>query len=362
MEIAIFRTSPCSSSINFPRAKDIKNRTSRNLRFGLDPKGRNRKFLFKCPRWSKNRIDAQKDAARASLEEHTNRVIKPYEQRINYFLDAFNAGFRIAETKHSYPGGIATSNYQLVINQIPINIGDGRTPPHEPSFKNTLSSGDRTTLALSFFLAYLERDPRKAQKIVIFDDPFNSQDAFRRRQTVHEIMKVARFCAQVVVLSHDATFLKQIWEKAPAAERVSLQIFDARCQGAKIHAVDLDKACQGRIASEIDDLQAYLATGAGNPLDIIKKMRVVSETHCRTTYPACFCANDWLGDILRKIREGGDDHPAHSLYDELDSINDYTQEYHHGEDVADPTTYQIDTAELTGLVRRTLRIANALQA
>jgi len=311
---------------------------------------------------AKNAIDIQKEDGRARLEEHTNRVVRPYERRINHFLDAFNAGFRIAETKHSYPGGIATSSYRLVINQIPIDVGDGHTPPDQPSFKNTLSSGDRTTLALSFFLAHLERDAEKAQKLVIFDDPFNSQDAFRRRQTVHEIMKVARACAQVIVLSHDATFLKHIWEKAPAAERVSLQIYDAHAQGAKISIVDLDKACQGRIASELDDLQSYLATGAGNPIDLIKKMRVVSETHCHTTYPTCFCANDYLGDMLRKIREGGEDHLVQPLYDELDQINEYTKQYHHGEGTAEPTTYQIDPVELTGFVRRTLKIANALQA
>jgi len=39
--------------------------------------------------------------------------------------------------------------------------------------------------------AVRRRDPAIASKVVVFDDPFNSQDAFRRRQTVHEITKVA---------------------------------------------------------------------------------------------------------------------------------------------------------------------------
>jgi hypothetical protein len=65
---------------------------------------------------------------------------------------------------------------------------------------------------------------------------------------------------------------------------------------------------------------------------------------------------------MRKIREGGNVHPAHALYDELDQINEYTSQYHHGEDVADATPDQIDPNELTGFARRTLRIANALQA
>ena len=50
------------------------------------------------------------------------------------------------------------------------------------------------------------------------------------------------------------------------------------------------------------------------------------------------------------------------MYDELDQINDYSKAYHHGEDVADVTPDQIDPQELTGYVKRTLRVVNALQA
>jgi wobble nucleotide-excising tRNase len=310
----------------------------------------------------KNNIETTKGTIRTELEAHTKKVVKPYERRINEYLESFNADFRITETKHAYPGGVATSSYQLVINNTAINLGDAKTPHDRPSFKNTLSAGDRTTLALAFFLTHLERDAGKAQKIVVLDDPFTSQDAFRRRQTVHEIRKVGRDCAQVILLSHDVTFLKQVWEKAPASERIALLINDARSLGAKLLPMDIDRACQGRVASEIDDLLTYVTTGAGKPLDLIKKMRIVLETYCRTTFPAYFEPNDWLGDIVRKIREAGDDHPAKALYDELDKVNDYSATYHHGEDVADATPEQIDTKELTGFIRGTLKIANALQA
>jgi wobble nucleotide-excising tRNase len=311
----------------------------------------------------KDEAEAAKTGVRARLEQHTRDVVRPYENRINALLDSFNARFQIAETRHTYAGGVATSSYQLVINETPVNIGDRATPIHQPSFKNTLSAGDRSTLALAFFLAHLERDPRRAQMVVVFDDPFQSQDSFRRRQTVHEIKKCGAECAQVIVLSHDATFLKQIWDKAPTADRVALQISDARAQGSKLHEVNLDAATQGRVASEIDHLQAFLSTGAGQHLvDVIKKMRVVLETYCKTTYQTSFQAGDWLGDIVRKIREGGDTHPAASLYDELDQINDYTAEYHHGQDADTVADDQIDATELTGFVRRTLKVVNALQA
>jgi DICT domain-containing protein len=61
---------------------------------------------------------------------------------------------------------------------------------------------------------------------------------------MHEIAKIAGKCAQVMVLSHDATFLKQVWDKSPAADRVALTIADQRAQGSKIMLGDLERACR----------------------------------------------------------------------------------------------------------------------
>jgi wobble nucleotide-excising tRNase len=310
----------------------------------------------------KEELDEEREQVRARLDEHTKGVLKPYQNRINSLLSEFNAEFTIAETSHAYPGGVATSSYQLVINGIPVDTGNAKTPLDQPSFRNTLSAGDRTTLALAFFIAHLEADPSLKDKIVVFDDPFTSQDSFRRGQTAHAIRKLAGSCRQLIVLSHDATFLKQIWSKSPAAERVSLALADHRDLGTKLHEIDLEKACRGRTVTDIDDLQLFSSTGAGGLLDLVRKMRVVLETYLRTTYRSSFQDNDWLGDMVGKIRGGGASHPAAALYDELDQINDYTAQYHHGENMRDSTPDQIDSTALTGYVRRTLRIINALQA
>jgi wobble nucleotide-excising tRNase len=310
----------------------------------------------------KDECDEKRAAIRAQLDDHTKGVLKPYQKRINSLLSDFNAGFAIDETSHAYPGGVASSSYQLLINGMSIDIGSAKTPINEPSFKNTLSAGDRTTLALAFFFAHLEADPNLAEKIVVFDDPFTSQDSFRRGQTVHAVRMLAGKCRQIIVLSHDATFLKQIWTKSPASERVSLTLADHRGLGSKLHEIDLEKACQGRTATDIDDLQTFLSSGAGGLIDIVRKMRVVLETYLRTTYPSLFLDNEWLGDMVGKIRDGAASHPAAALYDEVDQINDYSAKYHHGENVHDSTPDQIDGTELAGYVRRTLRIVNALQA
>jgi wobble nucleotide-excising tRNase len=317
---------------------------------------------FACEQLDREKqdIERRKEAVRSQLEDHTGRVVQPYENRINYFLDLFNADFKIARTGHGYPGGIATSSYQLVINATHIDLGGSNTAERSASFKNTLSSGDRSTLALAFFLAQLEREADLADRIVVFDDPFSSQDAFRRRQTVYEIMRAANHCNQVIVLSHDPQFLKQLWEKFPNNERTAIQILYHPTTGSKLCAFDLDDACRGRAAVELDDLLAFRATGAGNLREIIKKLRVVLETHFRFTYRGAFLADDNLGEILRKIRLGGDEHPAHDFYETLDRVNDYTADYHHGEDARGAPEPPLDQTELLGFVNITLKVVNAL--
>ena len=311
----------------------------------------------------KRDLVAQKSQVRAKLDEHSQNVIRPYEQRINHYLDSFNAGFEIRNTKHGYRGGTAASSYELVINNIPVVLGDGRTPNSVPSFKNTLSSGDRTTLALAFFLTHLDRDEDLARKVVVFDDPFNSQDAFRRSRTIYAIARIAQRCNQAITLSHDARFLEKVWNKAPSSERVGLNLVDHGASGTKILPLVVAQACQGRTATEVDRLQSFIHTGAGDPIDIIRKIRGVLESYLWTTYPRSFVAgHDELGVMLGKIRKAGDSHPAASLYDRLEPLNDYSREYHHGENPVEVASEQIDVKELAGHAKETLRIVNAIQA
>ena len=124
-------------------------------------------------RWTseKGDLDQQKNQIRDRMNTHTANVIAPYEERINDYLESFNAGFRIRNTRHSYHGGQPASMYQLIINDRGVNLGDRRTPNDVPSFKNTLSSGDRTALALAFFLSSILEDPDRSAKAIVFDDP-----------------------------------------------------------------------------------------------------------------------------------------------------------------------------------------------
>ena len=68
--------------------------------------------------------------------------------------------------------------------------------------------------------------------------------------------------------------------------------------------------------------------------------------------------NLWLGDMLKKIRNAssGDAlETAQTHLSELEALNDYSKNFHHGQNqYAD--SHPIDDTELSGYVQRTLKL------
>jgi wobble nucleotide-excising tRNase len=298
-------------------------------------------------------LENEKAQAREQLDAHTQRVIVQYGQSINRYLERINAGFRITVPTHTYRGGTPSTSYQLVINQNAVDLGDAATPEDRPSFRNTLSGGDKSTLALAFFLAQLEQDADRGRKVVVFDDPFSSQDSFRRNHTVHQIRKCGETCAQVVLFSHEPLFLKLLWDRVPPAERKTLQLARVGEENTTIVEWDIERAVQARYVADIDVLQRFFSLGEGEQRDVIQKIRPILEAYCRNLYPTQFTDQDTLGVIVGRIRAAGAGHPLSPIVDDLDEVNMYCRRYHHGEN-PNAATEPIDDAELQGYVRRTL--------
>ena len=303
----------------------------------------------------KDDLGGQKTKTRKQLDRYTAGVIEHYGQSINRNLDRFHADFRISTPTHSYRGRTASSSYRILINKVAVDLGNPDTPLDKPSFKNTLSAGDRSTLALALFFAEIERDPQKANRIVILDDPFNSQDAFRQSQTVQQIRQLGRVCAQVIVLSHNQTFLKMLWDRIPPAERKTLQLGRVSEENTTISEWDIEEAVKWRYRTDVETLQRFYSDNEGNPRDVVQKIRPVLEGYYRNLYPSQFTDQVRLGDIIAKIRAAVEDHPLHEIRDYLDDLNAYTNRYHHGEN-SNATIEPIDDGELRKFVKRTLTL------
>jgi wobble nucleotide-excising tRNase len=304
----------------------------------------------------KKTLDQQKAAAKTQLDQHAESIIGHYEKRINDLLKGFNAGFSIANVKRSYTGGTASSTYQILINGTPVDLGDSSTPVGTPCFRSALSAGDKNTLAFAFFLAQLEQDDKKAEKIVVFDDPFNSQDRSRRTRTKELIKKCGKECRQILVLSHDPYFLKHLWDSLSSAEGKTLQLSRVGPQNTAIEEWDIEKETQEGYFQDHAALIAYLQEGSKNLRDVAPKIRPVLEGYCRYRFPGQFTDKEWLGDMIAKIRDKGTDHQLFTLLEELESINDYSKKYHHDTNQAKADTEPIDDGELQSYVKRTLNI------
>ena len=307
----------------------------------------------------KDDLEGQKAEAKAQLDEHTESVIEQYGHSINRYLDRFNAGFRISTPTHDYRGRTPSSSYQIIINETPVALGRADTPLSEPSFKNTLSSGDRSTLALALFFAQLEQDPNRGQKSVVLDDPFTSQDMFRRTQTAMEIRRCGDACAQMLLLSHDQHFLKLVWDLLPPADRKTLQLARVGEKNTTIAEWDIEQAVKARYRADVEILQRYYSDGEGNARDVVQKIRPVLEGYCRNLYPSQFTDEDMLGAMIGKITDAENAHPLSAIGDDLEDLNVYTRRYHHAENPG-AATEAINDTELAGCVKRTLTLVGNL--
>ena len=307
----------------------------------------------------KDELEGQKAEAKAQLDEHTESVIEQYGHSINRYLDRFNAGFRISTPTHDYRGRTPSSSYRIIINETSVALGRADTPLSEPSFKNTLSSGDRSTLALALFFAQLEQDPDRGQKSVVLDDPFTSQDMFRRTQTAMEIKRCGDACAQMLLLSHDQHFLKLVWDLLSPADRKTLQLARVGEKNTTIAEWDIEEAVKARYRADVEVLQRYYSEGGGNARDVVQKIRPVLEGYCRNLYPSQFTDEDMLGAMIGKIRDAGNGHPLSPIADDLDDLNVFTRRYHHAENPGGAIEV-IDDTELVGCVKRTLSLVGNL--
>jgi wobble nucleotide-excising tRNase len=304
-------------------------------------------------------LEQRKETARQQLDLHCRELLKTYEQSINGYLDQFNAGFRITNTRHLYTGGTPSSHYQIEINSTALDLGDARTPAGTPCFKTALSSGDRSALALAFFLAVLKQDANIGRKIVVFDDPFTSLDRFRRTCTQQLIQRLSDSAEQVVVLSHDPIFLKLLSDECPSASTnvKTLQMSKAG-DTTVIGEWDIQAEAQSSYMKDFSTLLRFYRERKGDLRAVARTIRPFLEGMLRSHFPGQFQQNDWLGDFIGKIRAAdatsGLQHAKANLV-ELEAINSYSKNYHHQQNT-NADTEPINNDELHGFVKRTLKL------
>lgn len=314
----------------------------------------------------KQQIEDDKGTAKQDLDQYGQQVFGQYKARINELLERFGADFRIGDIKPRYVGGHPSSSYPVVINEEQVDVGDDKTPRGTPAFRSTLSAGDRSSLALAFFIAQLEKVPSLSDRIIVFDDPFTSQDRSRRSYTQQLICRKTRDAKQVIVTSHDPHFLKAIWDSYPTGSEIrTLQLARTGGTGTTIAEWDIEKETRNEYLRELSHLQSFLSEGhPGDLRDVARKIRPVLEGHLRLRIPHQFLDDEWLGDFIGKIRGADAGSPLSQWQgdplEEITDINDYSKKYHHKQNPAGADTEPIDEGELRAYVQRTLKFVGSI--
>ncbi len=307
---------------------------------------------------AKAATEEQRDQARTELEQYRTDVFPAYQTAINEYLTRFNAGFRLDSVAPANTRAGSACNYSIVINNSPVAVSGARPVDGEPSFRSTLSSGDRNTLALAFFLASLDRDPDLANKIVVIDDPISSLDDHRALTTVQEIRRLSERVAQVIVLSHSKAFLCRIWQHADTNIRAALE-FARNGAGSTIRPWDVNQDCITEHDRRDSMFREYLEDSSRDTRAVAKAIRPHLEAFLRIACPEHFPPGMLLGPFLSLCQQRLDTPPPILDADdlrELGTLKGYANRFHHDTNPAWDTQV-INDNELVGYVRRTLDFA-----
>jgi wobble nucleotide-excising tRNase len=284
---------------------------------------------YVAARDDKKRLETEKTAKRSQLTQMTTDLLDEYCDAINVRLRAFGADFEVVKLARSDAGGTPRAIYALHLMGTEIPLAADST---SPSFSTTLSGGDRRLLALAFFLAILDTDPEPAGLSVVLDDPVCSFDIYRRAKLVEAIKAMVDRGTQLIVLSHDADFVKALRDSGFES------ILQLRRSGQ--HCVfdecDIDEVCESDYIGQYRELTHYLAVGRREEQlrDIAKRIRPYLETNLRHRFPVELKQTKNLGEILGAIKNRSTPSSLDCLAGEITDlvrVNDYASPYHHNE-------------------------------
>lgn len=323
-----------------------------------------------CTELSTKRIDldnlnSDKTNKQGALDTYSIGVFHGYSLKINQYLNAFAPYLEIRDFTSSYVGQSTTPivNYALHINGNEIKQ-DGAT--NHPTFKYSLSEGDKSALALAFFLAKLESDPSISDKTIVFDDPVSSFDLNRKSTTISKLINVSQRAKQLFVFTHNIYFAGEFWKRA-AQLSIPSQCSKIEFLGNTSCVVEfnIDTETLSSILKDSLAIKSYLSTGTTSDEDrraIARCLRPALESYFHLKFFDVVTANDWLGNFIDKVRNATPADPFFRLQpnlSELQEINDYSKKYHHRFNTSNDTE-PITDAELRSYCDRTLKLIQVI--
>ncbi|WP_019420536.1 AAA family ATPase [Paenibacillus sp. OSY-SE] len=293
----------------------------------------------------KKRLANEKILKRKALDQYCDAFMSEFKDELNKQLERFGAGYRIMSSVLDYKGGQPKVDYKLEINRCEVPLRASKS--YVPSFKNTLSEGDKTTLAFAFFVCKLKKSPDISEKIIVVDDPITSLDFFRITQTVAELNRLAVKARQTFLFTHNEILAKKFYD---VAIKNNYDFYELEIKASCLRRLDIDSITSIDYFKNYSILDNYLnGSYDGEEISVARCVRPLLEGYLRVRFPKDFKSDKWLGDFIGIIRQSNNV-TLSNLFTELDDLNEYSKRFHHEDGGVEP----IDSNELRGFVSRTL--------
>jgi len=298
----------------------------------------------------------KKNEKRKELEAYTKTIFNTYQKRINVLLGTLGADFKITDlmgkTDERANESYSDFGFLILKKKVPLKVHQDDAP----CFKNTLSEGDKSTLAFAFFITSLEKTPDLDKEIVILDDPLSSLDETRREATARLLLELSPKLNQLCVFTHKKDFLWMVFDKIP--NNAVLQIRSDKTNGSWLEPFDVEDDRKGDYVQMVEDMQRYLTEDFGPTPDTMQgNIRKVFEVVLKTKYYRVLAADikekKGLAKLLESLFRAG--LLDASLKLKLFDLCNVTNDPHHG-GIVDAQSKKLTRDELIPLIDEALSL------
>lgn len=314
---------------------------------------------------------------REEITKEQEESIKNHKDSINDILQSFHSMIRIKELEKDNRGKGGSTRLKYVITFINNELSALDEEQHHHIFEHILSLGDRSALALSFFLSRFSKS-NNDNSIIILDDPMSSLDRYRKDATIIQIAKLLQNKYQTFVFSHDPFFLSDIYKHSILSKNtncfeieVSYKDLDplkpdsAKYISSKmIDRDNYDSYVLHSYHKEYNKLYDFVSNGReADKVEIARSIRPILEAYLRFLYPKEFIKGMWLGDMITKIRQETDHssifYDKHGKFSSIERINEFSKTYHHAESF-DTKIQDLDFSTVQYYAKDTLQFITGL--
>lgn len=294
------------------------------------------------------------------LGEYTGTVFNKHVEEINKRLKVFAPYIEIKKFSNRSKGGKHSVSYFLYVNGNDVSFDLKQS---NSTVKYSLSEGDKSAVALAFFFARVYMSGDIGDKIIVFDDPISSFDSNRRATTVSQLQKLSKECKQLFVLTHDIYFAQELVRRLDGST-LNLKII-RKSGGSELVNHNIEQETLIGYFKDLSTLTSYTTgelTGEAAAREVIRCIRPALEGILRIKFFGLIGRDEWLGDVLKKIRAAKAGDPFYNVKKftgELSDLNDYSKSYHHS-DPAFVSLPTINEIELLDHVKRTLALVREI--